>query len=309
MKKLSFPILVIGVLIFGLFFYVQINAQGEKGVGISPLTFEITANPGEVFTNQVKVYNPSDSTIGVKMEIEDFTVTGEIGHVITEPAETETYSIARWITFDPAEFALQPGEQKFVNFTISVPKNAEPGGHYGAVLAGTTAVIGGEFVGTAVATRVGSLVLLSVSGPVKEDLRVKEFLTPHYSEYGPIKFTIRFENKGTIHVKPKSIITITNWLGKKIADVEVPQNNVLPNSVRRVETVFNKKWFWAGKYTATLTGNYGISNNSLIPDVITFWAFPWKIGLGILIIIIFFILTRRRWIAALRVLIMGERKI
>jgi len=309
MKKLSFPILVIGVLIFGLFFYVQINAQGEKGVGISPLTFEITANPGEVFTNQVKVYNPSDSTIGVKMEIEDFTVTGEIGHVITEPAETETYSIARWITFDPAEFALQPGEQKFVNFTISVPKNAEPGGHYGAVLAGTTAVIGGEFVGTAVATRVGSLVLLSVSGPVKEDLRVKEFLTLHYSEYGPIKFTIRFENKGTIHVKPKSIITITNWLGKKIADVEVPQNNVLPNSVRRVETVFNKKWFWAGKYTATLTGNYGISNNSLIPDVITFWAFPWKIGLGILIIIIFFILTRRRWIAALRVLIMGERKI
>jgi len=306
-NKIRFTLLIIGVGIIVLGAVSLVGAQGERGVGISPLTFELTANPGDVLTNQVKVYNPSDAVIGLKMEIEDFTVAGEIGHVKLEPAETETYSIARWITFEPEEFSLQPGEQKFVNFTISLPENAEPGGHYGAILAGTTAVVGGEFAGAAVAGRVGSLVLLSIAGEVKEEVIVKDFSCPNYSEYGPILFTIRFENKGTIHVKPRGFVTITNWLGKKVADVEFPQNNVLPNSIRKIETSWNQKWFWAGKYTATLVGSYGTANTPLTPTVITLWAFPWKAGLGILIVFILLILSRRRWIAAFRILIQGER--
>ena len=295
-------ILVIGGIILGQ----AIFAQGV-GVGISPLTFELTANPGDIIENQIKVYNPSDATIGIKMTVEDFTVTGEIGHVKLEPAETETYSIARWITFEPNEFILGPGEQKFVTFTISVPGNAEPGGHYGSVIAGTTAVVGGEFTGAVVAGRVGSLVLLSVAGEIEEDLGVKEFLAPGYSEYGPIPFTIRLENKGTIHVKPKGFITITNWLGRKVVDIEIPQRNVLPNSIRKIETSLDRKWLWAGRYTATLTGSYGVSNTHLIPAIVTFWAFPWKFGVGILVVILFFVLTRRRWIAAFKILIRGER--
>jgi len=309
MKGWKLLILVIGIGTFGLFLINQVNAQGERGVGISPLTFELTANPGDVIINQLKVYNPSDSLVGIKMEVEDFTVTGEIGHVKIESAETETYSIARWVTMEPEEFGLNPGEQKYVTFTINVPENAEPGGHYGSILAGTTAVVGGEFMGAAVAGRVGALVLLSVSGEVKENLIVKEFSNSDYSEYGPIDFTMRFENEGTVHVKPKGYITIVNWLGKKVADIEIPQRNVLPDSVRKIETSWNEKWIWGGKYTATLSGNYGISNTPFIPAVITFWVFPWKAGLGILLVIIFFILTRKRWATAFKVLVRGERVI
>ncbi len=290
----------------GIIFCHSVFAQGI-GVGISPLTFELTANPGDAITNQVKVYNPSNATIGIKMEIEDFTVMGEIGHVKLEPAETETYSIARWIKMEPEEFTLEPKEQKFVTFTINVPENAEPGGHYGSILAGTTAVVGGEFVGAGVAGRVGALVLLSVAGEVEENLIVKEFFAPYYSEYGPINFTIRFENKGTIHLKPKGFVVITNWLGKKVADVGFVQRNVLPNSVRKIETSWDRKWLWAGRYTATLVGSYGLSNTSLVPRVITFWAFPWKAGVGIMAVIAFFILSRKRWATAFNVLVRGEK--
>ena len=307
MKKLGFLVLVFGIGIFGLFLIGQVNAQGGRGVGISPLTFELTANSGDVIVNQLKVYNPSDSTIGIKMEVEDFTVAGEMGQVKIEPAETETYSIARWVKMEPEEFSLNPGEQKYVTFTISVPENAEPGGHYGSILAGTTAIVGGEFVGAAVAGRVGALVLISVSGEIKEDLMVKEFSNSGYSEYGPINFTIRFENKGTVHTKPKGFITIVNLFGKKVTDIEILQQNVLPDSVRKIETSWNKKWLWGGKYTATLSGSYGVDNTPFSPAVITFWAFPWKAGVGILIVIILLILSRRRWLAAFRVLIKGEK--
>jgi len=307
MKELKILILVIGIGVFGLFLGNQVNAQTAQGVGISPLTFELTANPGDVIVNQLKVYNPNESTIGIKMEVEDFTVSGEQGHVKIEPAETETYSIARWVTMEPEAFVLGPREQRFITFTIKIPDNAEPGGHYGSILAGTSAVAGEEFSGAAIAGRVGALVLLSVSGEVKEDLTVKEFHDTGYSEYGPIDFTMRFENTGTIHVKPKGYITIVNWLGRKVADIEIPQRNVLPDSIRKIETSWNKKWLWGGKYTATLSGSYGVSNIPFSPVVITFWAFPWKAGIGILLVIIYFVLSRKRWITAFKILARGEK--
>lgn len=295
--------LVVGGIILGQ----GVLAQGAA-IAISPATFELTANPGDIIINQLKVYNPSDSaSVGVEMQIEDIAPTGEIGHVVVEPAETETYSLARWVYVEPKEFVLEARAQKFVTFTISVPESAEPGGHYGTVLATTRSIIGPEMTGTIIAQRIGSLVLLSVSGELTEELIVKDFSAPRYSEYGPVPFIIKFENTGTVHVKPRGFVTITDWLGNKVADVEFPQRNVLPNAVRRLEVSWDKKWLWVGKYTATLNGNYGVSNTPFSTAVITFWAFPWKAGLVIWAFVALLILSRKRWMAAFKILLRGER--
>ena len=293
----------------GLILANKANAQTERGFSISPLTFELTANPGDILTNKLKVYNPTDTIIGIKMEVEDFTVAGETGEVRIQPAETETYSLAAWITTEPTEFTLEPREQKFVDFTINVPENAEPGGHYGSVLATTTGIIGDEIIGSSVVQKVGNLVLLTVSGEVKEELIVKDFSSPSFLEYGPVNFIMRFENLGTVHVRPKGFIAITNWRDKKVIDIPFPQNNVIPGSIRKIEASWDKKWLF-GKYTAILVGSYGMSNAPFNPPVLTFWVFPWKIILGVililLLVIFYFYKTRRRWRLALRILIKGE---
>ena len=113
------------------------NVLAQISIGISPLTSEITANPGDTIENYLKVYNPSpDTSVQIEMVAEDIAPTGEVGHVVVEPAETETYSLARWIETEPKEFSLAPREEKFVKFTINIPENAEPGGHYGTVKIG-----------------------------------------------------------------------------------------------------------------------------------------------------------------------------
>ncbi len=296
------------LLILVLILTREISAQGV-GTGISPLVFELTGNPGDIIENQAYISNPSDNPIGIKMTVEDIAPSGEEGQVIVEKPETETYSMARWIKCEPEEFALQPKEGKWVKFTITIPENAEPGGHYGTVVAGSAAVAGAAITGAAIAPRVGTLVLLTVPGEMKEILTVKEFSAPYYSEYGAINFAVKFENTGTVHVRPKSLITITNLFGKKVADIYLPEKNVLPGAVRKIEATWNQKWLWGGKYTATLTGNYGTYNNFLLsPAVISFWAFPWKFGVAILVVIILLILSRRRWAAAFKVLIKGQSK-
>lgn len=302
-KYLPLLILVIGGAILG----EAVLAQSQT-IAVSPLVFELSGNQGEVFENYLKVYNPSAGVMGVKMTVEDIAPSGEEGLVIVEPAETESFSLARWIKTEPEEFDLEPGKEMMVKFTLTVPENAEPGGHYGTVVAGIKAISGPGVTGAAIIQRIGALVLLTVPGEMEENLAVKEFSAPKYSEYGPIPFTVKFENKGTVHTKPAGVITIADWRGKKIADINISSRNVLPTAVRKFDASFDKKWLFGGKYTATLTGSYGSSNILLTPSVITFWVFPWKIGLLGLFVIFLFVLTRRRWLAAFRILIKGESR-
>jgi hypothetical protein len=301
-SNLTFLVLLIG----GIFFSQAVFAAGAS-LGISPVTFELTGGPGEVIENYLKVFNPSGDTIGVKMQVEDIAPTGEEGFVTVEPPDTETYSLARWIKTDPEEFELKPGEEKQVKFILTIPNNAEPGGHYGTVLAATRAVMGSGTTGTAIVQRIGSLVLLIVPGEMKENLIIKDFSAPIFSEYGPINFSIKFENTGTVHLKPKGLITINNLLGRKSAEISFPEKNVLPGGTRKIDVSWDKKLLWPGRYTAIVTGNYGISNAQMSPAVITFWVFPWKLGLAALLVLILLFLIRKRFIAAFKILIRGER--
>jgi len=302
------PVIILILVIGGLILANSASAQAT-GITISPLNFELTANGGDTLINTLKVYNPTDSVISIKMEAEDFKTVGETGEVIVAPEEEITYSLKRWVKITPAEFALEPKEQKFVDFEISVPENAEPGGKYGSILASTTGVIGREVTGAAVAQKVGALLLLTVAGEVKESLTIKEFTAPSFLEYGPVSFAMRFENIGTVHVRPRGFVTITNWWGKKVADVEFPQLNVIPGSIRKIETSWQNKWLF-GKYTAMLVGSYGTANLPFNPPILTFWVFPWKLALGMILVLIlilaFFYKTRRRWQLALKILVKGE---
>jgi len=120
----------------------DVFAQGQSQITISPLNFELSASAGERASNVLSVINPSTSVVTIQMQVEDFAVVGEEGQVIVEPAETETYSLARWVTVTPDIFTLQPGERQVVEFFVDVPVNAEPGGHYGSILASTIGASG-----------------------------------------------------------------------------------------------------------------------------------------------------------------------
>jgi hypothetical protein len=304
-KLYALAILIIG----GLIFFNQVQAAR---LSISPVTFELTGNPGDVLVNKLRIFNSSNASVAINMEIEDFAVAGEEGEVIVREAENETYSLAKWISVNPSSFTLAPNEQKFVDFIITIPLNAEPGGKYGSVLAGTRGIMSPdeEIIGAAVSAKIGALVLLTVSGDVVENLEIKEFSVSSFSETGPIPFVIRFENTGTVHVRPRGFVTITDWRGKKAIDIEFPQHTVIPGSVRKIETSWDKKWAF-GRFTATLIGNYGTSNIPLSPPVVVFWVFPWRIALGVFItlalITTYFVKTRKRWKMALRILIKGEK--
>ncbi len=131
-------------------------------------------------------------------------------------------------------------------------------------------------------------------------------------EYGPVEFDLRIKNEGNVHVKPQGIITISNFLGKKIGSgvVELEPKNVLPGAVRKSIAPWNKKWLF-GKYTAVVSLTYGTRPEILTAST-TFIGFPYKIGgsvlLAVLIIGLFLYKGRKRIKLALRILFRGTGK-
>lgn len=297
------------LLLAAIFLVAPLNtifAQDEAGLSISPVVFELNANPGDTVTNQIKIYNPTDFPLSVEMKAEDFTPVGEEGKVVLSDSEdNSTFSIASWTTISPAEFIIKPAEQVVVSYTIVVPENGEPGGHYGSIVASLS---GGtqDVSGSSVASKRGSLVLLRIAGNVEEKIRVNTFETDSFSEYGPINFDLKFENVGNVHVKPAGFITITDMFGKQVAEIEIPQSNVIPTAIRASTVVWEEEKL-AGKYTATVVANYGTTSKQVVTDVITFTVFPWRTVLlysvGIILVLTLLFKLRHRLKKAFKVLI------
>jgi len=296
-----------------IFFLSNFNStkaqEDSLSTSISPVTFELNANPGETITNIVKVSNLSTIKQSYVMEVEPF-IGNELGQATVVNSENDPQpelALKEWVSLTPAKFSLAPKAQQLITVTITIPKNAEPGGRYGTILAGTDhsndAVDG---TGAKVGQKLGTLVLLRVQGAIVYQAYLKDFSTTKLLyEQSPVTFSTRLHNDSTVHIKPKGFITITNLSGKKVVEQAFEERNVLPDGDRLISTEIKER-LGMNRYTATLSLVYGDRNEQLISTT-SFFIIPWKtavpVSLGILIVLWFLIARRRRIGAALRILV------
>ncbi len=299
---------VVAGLILVVFLGLVTAQEGGGRIAVTPLTFEFTAERGQSDGDFIRVMNSSfDDDVRVRMEVEDMFPEGEEGRVVLQSPEEDLESIAisRWVRFDPEEFTLEPREERRVRFTIEVPEDASPGGHYAGLIASSADPIGPGAVG--VVQRIASLVLLTVPGEMEESLSVIDFGTAtDYYDRGPATFVTRFENSGTVHLRPDAEIEIVDIFGREVDTVQVEKRNILPGAVRRIETDWDRDWLLGIRYTANLTGTYG-EDGSLNSVSTSFWAFPWRLGIALLALLLFFFVTRKRWISVFKILVFGEK--
>lgn len=305
------------IVVVSLFFYftqpllAQTNEKpASLGLSVSPVTLEFSAEPGTLLESNLRIYNPTDQKIDAYITVEDFVPVGEEGFVeIVEPDLKRITSLANWIKIEKEKFSIEPREQKTINFSIEVPKDAEPGGKYSSLIVNIGGAPGeSDFGGAALKQKIASLILLSVAGATEEKLLIKEFQGPDFQEYGPITFSLYLENQGTVHLRPRGLIAITDWRNHKVADLIIPQRAIIPGARRIINVQWPEKNL-IGRFTATVVGSYG-SLNQPFTATWTFWVWPWKVSLLILIIIIALLILlirgRKRIGAALKILFKGE---
>jgi len=285
------------------------NGSGQA-LEIAPPVLILTADPGQTINSVINLRDVSRSPLIVTNQINDFVANGEDGIpkiILDNNEQSNPYSIKSWINNLP-ELTLQPKQIVKLPITIKVPTSASPGGYYG-VIRFTATPTELKSTGVALSASLGALVLLKVNGAVKESLSIESFTASEDGKSGtlfesaPLMFIDRFKNTGNIHEQPTGQVTITDMFNKKIAalNVNLPQSNILPQSIRKFEqpldssVIGNKMLF--GRYTANLKVTYG-ANNQVLTKSISFWVIPYRLiaviiaALIVIFLVLFFLIRR-----------------
>jgi hypothetical protein len=276
------------------------SANAAQGMQISPALVELNGSKDQTYSITVDIMNVTVSDMNYTTSVDDFTSADETGSpkIIQNSTLSDAQSIITWITKVP-DFILKGQTDKKITVSLTIPSNAEPGGHYG-VLRFSGAAPNMKTSGVGLSASAGVLFLVRVDGNITEEANLDSFYASDNGkqhvlfENGPVTFVTRIENIGNVHVKPVGNIEVRDMFGNLFQTLAVNEDksNVLPKSIRRFDSTTKNGWMF-GLYTASLTMGYGTKGQA-ITDKISFWVIPYKLILIILVILltIIFILSR-----------------
>lgn len=274
-------------------------SHAQVGISLFPIKFDLTVTPGQTYSDTVTVINPNSFPIGVQPEVEN-VAGGNQGSI--DLVETEIpHGLSAWISLDKTVFTLAPQEQKQIPFSITVPANGEPGGHYGAILFRGLSAATGTPAGVGISGRVGSVILVNVPGATTQGGTISSFTGPgSYVSHGPVSFTFIVNNTGNTHFSPQGQITLKGPLFPS-ATIPFTSGIVFPGFNRSFTATWNG--FYAfGPMTANLS--LTMPDGSVQTKSISFFMFPWQETAGILlilIIVIFIFMTFKKNFKLVRV--------
>jgi hypothetical protein len=269
------------------------NMPVEGDLILGPGKTELTINPGEIQTKEVKVTNRTGGALEINVGVEDFT-GDNISATKLLGGEKGPYSLRDYLIPDKDKFILHHGEKATIVVEVRLPKDAEPGGLYGAIIISSNKVSEdnqkveeGAKGAISVTSRLGSLFFVKVNGEAKEEGRLKSFNTNKtFYQAGDVNFNIQYENTGRVHLNPYARIEITNLMGKKIDSIDVAPWFVMPGFSRDRSVPWGKL-LALGRYKATLELNRGYGENNIDVASTTFYVIPLKILIISISIILF----------------------
>ena len=297
---------IISLLIIIILFNIKpILAQNSNNIAltITPPLIKINMNPGETWSSSIKIINNNAQKLTVYTQVLDFKGDDKGGVKFIKDYNNElsknerSHLLSQWIEINQEPINLEPYQSNDIFFTIKVPEQAEPGGHYAAILTGTKAtkkIEEGSSIG--ISSMLTSLIMLKINGEINEKGRIEEFSTDKKFYQTPeIDFTVRFANLGNVHLQPQGEIIIYNFLGKVKKTIPINQKsdfgNVLPDNTRKWQ--FNWKGenslLDMGRFKADLVLTFGEEAKQNSFQTLYFWVINLKPILIILSILLFFL--------------------
>jgi hypothetical protein len=311
--------LVGAALLFGVFNLGWLAAPAHAAT-VTP-RIELTGDPGQTVSGSMKLLNEEKQSKTYFITFENFESQDETGSPHFTPRRED---LAAWLEA-PETVTVGPSGFADVPFKVRIPAEAEAGGHFAAIFFQTEPPNKDRPGSIAISSKLGSLILLTVSGEFQQGATILEFRTKNKQRLFtslPVSFYYRFQNVGGDHLKPVGDVLISNSLGRltKILPANPVDGSVLPKSIRRFETIWAfggkpleqdpateppaaPKGFWnnvqyqwhnfaLGKYRATLKVVYGQPLQSANAKY-TFFVLPWQLLLTVLIAVLLFLIIAR----------------
>jgi hypothetical protein len=272
------------------------TAPSGSGLSISPTLSQLTVKPGASDHISVTLKNVTVDDVVAKGEVDDFTSNDLDGNpkIITNQNQTSPNSIRKFVT-NLDDVPLAKGEQKTVVLGIEVPKATPAGAYYGIIrYRAVPKVLAAPGAGqVALTASVGTIVLITVPGNIREQVQVKGIHVYRGAHEGsffvrpPNRVGIAINNFGNGFERPFGTVEVHDMFNKTVSSFPFNNpkelGNILPNSSRTF-TNNVKGLNKIGRYTVLASVSYG-NGSQVLTLKKTFWYVPYWLVIIILLVI------------------------
>ena len=221
---------IIAGIFMGLAALVLLTSPALAQIAISPGSMDMLVPEGSHALPSITVSNDSDKPMDFEVKLAGYGQGTSGSTEVLEP-DTNPLSGVSYVSFDPAEFALEPGESQEIKLTVSIPQGID-GGRYAVVL--VIATPGGDQPITTI-SRMGILVKLTVAGSQLVQQGSIEFIGSEPVESGePIPIKVTYANEGNVHYEVQSSITIFDAHGDVLDVARTSWAVVIPGYSREL---------------------------------------------------------------------------
>ena len=297
-----------GVVLASALFFVGAVAHAQTEplhLLVTPPLFQVSLSPDDVWQSSVKIVNTNREPLDAFVSVVNFEpdATGKLIPVLNQEQKIYDETLAGWITLETDVATVPEEKSSEIPFSITIPSDAPPGGHYAGILAGTQSINGSSVThdDVSVGSLVSSLLFVRIEGDVVEDVVVTDFsVDKNVTETPDNIFHVVLENRGNAHTRIDGTVQIANLFGNVKDTLLLAQNDapiLLPGQSETFDVVWEGKrgFFDLAMRRATLSVTFG-DDTQTITQQRTLFVIPkaqTAVTVLVLVIIILIILLIR----------------
>ncbi len=199
-------------------------ASGDSGGSRPDLSYQVA--PGTTIDDEVVLYNFGNVPMDFEIYATD-AFNNDDGQFDLLAGDEIPTGVGSWVRLDAERITLLPGQQATIPVAITVPLDAAPGDHAGAIVAAsvtTGSTAGGPEID--VERRTGTRLYIQVAGPLTPVLAITDVETDYPRAINPwsapLEVRFRVENRGNVRLSGVPEVTVSGPLGLGRRTVEFP---------------------------------------------------------------------------------------
>lgn len=233
----------------------SVSAQTDddlESITLSPVNKRYKIDAGSTQTDELTILNDGSTAYDFIVYGRPYSVSNEQYEpdFVQTPSNADAY---KWVQFQQTKWRIEPGQTVKIPYTLRVPADATPGGHYGVIFAETqppqassTSVIRKK--------RVGSILYATVNGTFTTGGQTLGTDIPFLQFRSPLKANTTIENTGNSDFEATLNYKVSDVFGN-VKYEEQKLYAVLPQTTRKM-TLEWRDSPWFGLYKVSLSSKY-----------------------------------------------------
>ncbi|MFF9847857.1 WxL protein peptidoglycan domain-containing protein [Streptomyces litmocidini] len=243
--------------------------------------FYLSADPGTTLTDRVTVANKTSAPLAFRLYGADAYNTDRDGGFAVRTRQEKQTGAGAWIRPERTRITVPARSAVTVPYTLTVPADADPGDHPGALVALDERIARGGKGSVAVGVQraVGARVYLRVNGPTVPALAVEDVTLDQDRPLVPgtrtssalVSYTLY--NRGNVTLNPKVVLKARGLFGRTLLDRDlagVPAELLPRQKIRLTERWTGSPQLDRGDVTLTVT-----AKDVKETATVSFLALPW----------------------------------